>query len=334
MKERLYLFLGLFFVTIPVFADPTGGAATAMLISAGVSALSSVFGGIGAGRARRQAQRRERAAAANRMALEANRVDPPDFGADFENPAANLQVATQANLMAAEQADISLASTLDTLRATGASAGGATALARAAAQSKRGVSAQIEKQEAANAQLRAQGELQAAKIRQNAQVRSYQATLARENQALNRAASLESSFSQQAAAYGAQSSRMIGQAVGAVGTFAAYGGFGAGGPFAGSDTVDINDIEVSNPDDIIGDYIRENPINEEELKIEDIEIEEIEEDVELPIEVQNELNTRAANRNKIQASRYADNPFHQQYLSYGGVGGFGPFNIPYIPRIR
>ena len=235
MKERLYLFLGLFFATIPAFAvDPTGGAATAALISAGVSALSSIFGGVSAGRARRQAERRERAAAANRMALEANRVDPPDFGADFENPAANLQVATQANLMAAEQADISLASTLDTLRATGASAGGATALARAAAQSKRGVSAQIEKQEAANAQLRAQGELQAAKIRQNAQVRSYQATLARENQALNRAASLESSFSQQAAAYGAQSSRMIGQAVGAVGTFAAYGGFGAEGPFAKS----------------------------------------------------------------------------------------------------
>ena len=231
MKERLYLFLGLFFVTIPAFAIEPG---TAMLIGAGVSALTSAFGGIGAGRARRQAERRERAAAANRMALEANRVDPPDFGTDFENPAANLQVATQANLMAAEQADISLASTLDTLRATGASAGGATALARAAAQSKRGVSAQIEKQEAANAQLRAQGELQAAKIRQNAQVRSYQATLARENQALNRAASLESSANQQAAAYGAQSSRMIGQAVGAVGTFAAFGGFGEKGPFAKS----------------------------------------------------------------------------------------------------
>ena len=222
MKERLYLFLGLFFVTMPAFAEPVSAA---LLISAGVSALSSIFGGIGAGTARRRAERRERAAAANRMALEANRADIPDFGQDFENPAANLQVATQASVMAAEQADISLASTLDTLRATGASAGGATALARAAAQSKRGVSAQIEQQEARNAQLRAQGELQAAKIRQDAQVRTYQATLARENQALNRAASLESSFNQQAAAYGAQSSQMIGQAVGAIGSFAAAGGF-------------------------------------------------------------------------------------------------------------
>ena len=260
MKERLYLFLGLFFVTIPAFAEIA--TRTAMLISAGVSALTSAFGGIGAGRARRQAERRERAAAANRMALEANRVDPPDFGADFENPAANLQVATQANLMAAEQADISLASTLDTLRATGASAGGATALARAASQSKRGVSAQIEKQEAANAQLRAQGELQAAKIRQNAQVRSYQATLARENQALNRAASLESSANQQAAAYGAQSSRMIGQAVGAVGTFAAFGGFGEKGPFAKSqqDTPPVEntlgeDQVIAKKDELYTNYI-------------------------------------------------------------------------------
>ena len=157
------------------------------------------------------------------MALEANRVDPPDFGADFENPAANLQVATQANVMAAEQADISLASTLDTLRATGAGAGGATALARAAAQSKRGVSAQIEQQEARNAQLRAQGELQAASIRQRAETLQYQAVSARENQALNRAASLESSASQQAAAYGSQSRAMIGQAVGAVGSVVAGG---------------------------------------------------------------------------------------------------------------
>jgi len=225
MKERLYLFLGLFFVTIPAFAD---GGATAMLISAGVSALSSIFGGVSAGRARRQAQRREAAAAANRSVLEANRVDPPNFGADFENPAGNLQVATQASSMAAEQADISLASTLDTLRATGASAGGATALARAAAQSKRGVSAQIEQQEARNAQLRAQGELQAASIRQRAETLQYQAISARENQALNRAASLESSASQQAAAYGSQSRAMIGQAAGAVGGVVAGGLIGEG----------------------------------------------------------------------------------------------------------
>ena len=44
------------------------------------------------------------------------------------------------------------------LRATGASAGGATALAQAALASKKGVSSSIEQQEATNQKLRAQGE--------------------------------------------------------------------------------------------------------------------------------------------------------------------------------
>lgn len=65
-----------------------------------------------------------------------------------------------------EQTDIALANTLDVLQATGASAGGATALAQAAKQSKKEVSANIEQQEAANEKLRAQGEqaLQAKEI--------------------------------------------------------------------------------------------------------------------------------------------------------------------------
>ena len=234
MEERLYLFLGLFFVTIPVFAEPTGGLATGMIISAGVGLATSIFGGVSAGAAKRRAQRKERAAAGQRMELEANRQEIPSFGQEFENPYSNLQVATRASEIQAEQADISLASTLDTLRATGASAGGATALARAAAQSKRGVSASIEQQEARNAQLRAQGEVQAAQMRQRAEMASFQAQERREMQQLNRQASLESSFNQQAAAYGAQSSQMIGQAVGAVGTFAAQGGFGKSGPFSGA----------------------------------------------------------------------------------------------------
>jgi len=59
-----------------------------------------------------------------------------------------------------------LANTLDAMRATGAGAGGATALAQAALRAKKGISANIEQQEAANEKLRAQGEqqLQEAKI--------------------------------------------------------------------------------------------------------------------------------------------------------------------------
>jgi hypothetical protein len=81
-----------------------------------------------------------------------------DLSGMVSNPYANLGVATQAAEMQAEEADISLANTLDTLRATGASAGGATALAQAALQSKKGVSASIEQQEAANEKMKAQGE--------------------------------------------------------------------------------------------------------------------------------------------------------------------------------
>jgi len=60
--------------------------------------------------------------------------------------------------MKIEEADISLANTLDTMRATGASAGGATALAQAALRSKKGVAASIEAQEKTNEDKRAAGE--------------------------------------------------------------------------------------------------------------------------------------------------------------------------------
>ena len=74
------------------------------------------------------------------------------------NPFENIGVATQAAEMQAEEADIALANTLDTLAATGAGAGGATALAQAALRSKKDVSSSIERQEANNQQLAAQGE--------------------------------------------------------------------------------------------------------------------------------------------------------------------------------
>ena len=81
-----------------------------------------------------------------------------DLSSQLSNPFESLGVATKAAEMQIDQADISLANTLDTLRATGASAGGATALAQAALQSKQGVAANIEQQEAQNEKLRAQGE--------------------------------------------------------------------------------------------------------------------------------------------------------------------------------
>lgn len=108
-----------------------------------------------------------------------------DLSSMVNNPFANLGVATQAAEMQAEEADISLANTLDTLRSTGAGAGGATALAQAALQSKQGVSASIEQQEAANEKLKAQGQadMQKAKMEEAQRLQGVQFSEAQRLQA-------------------------------------------------------------------------------------------------------------------------------------------------------
>ena len=130
-------------------------------------ALTGIVGAASANATARKAKADKLKAERKLNALENNRqeiinpyADVVDLSGMLSNPMANLGVATQAAEMQIEQADISLANTLDTLRATGASAGGATALAQAALQSKKGVSASIEQQEAQNEQLRARGEQQ------------------------------------------------------------------------------------------------------------------------------------------------------------------------------
>jgi hypothetical protein len=157
-------------------------------IAIGGMALNVIGGIFGAGKAKKaeRAARRERAQLQRKLNyLENNRqaiINPAegvsnlsglaqDLSGQLTNPMANLSVATQAAEMEIEQADISLANTLDTIRATGAGAGGATALAQAALQSKKGVSASIEKQEANNEQLRAQGEQQLQQQRMSEQQR-------------------------------------------------------------------------------------------------------------------------------------------------------------------
>jgi len=138
-------------------------------VTAAVVGGAAAIGGslIQAGSAKKAAKRAANEAsrkAAEIAAIENNRQAIPnpyagikdlsyitkDLSGTMSNPYANLGVATQAAEMQAEEADISLANTLDTLRATGASAGGATALAQAALQSKKGVAASIEQQEANN----------------------------------------------------------------------------------------------------------------------------------------------------------------------------------------
>ena len=151
-------------------------ALAATTIFAGVSAAASVgtsvAGAVSAGKRQRRANRKARTLEKKLESLEASRqqvINPfedvtslsnmiYDTSDELSNPFNSLGVATQAAEFQAEEADIALANTLDALRASGASAGGATALAQAALQSKRGVSSSIELQEAQNQKLRADGE--------------------------------------------------------------------------------------------------------------------------------------------------------------------------------
>lgn len=99
-----------------------------------------------------------------------------DLSSQITNPFNNLTVSTAAAEMQAEEADIALANTLDTLEQTGASAGGATALAMAALKSKKDVAASIESQEAANSIKRAEGERAAQDAKVKAKTR-YEDTM-------------------------------------------------------------------------------------------------------------------------------------------------------------
>jgi hypothetical protein len=148
------------------------------LVAVGIGAAVNIVGGlIGSGSASKQA-RAARAEAARQQRIiddlkgkRAAIVDPyagfedlsglaKDLSSQMSNPYANLGVATKAAEIQMEQSDMALANTLDTIAASGASAGGATALAQAALASKKGVAANIEQQEAQNEKLKAQGEQQ------------------------------------------------------------------------------------------------------------------------------------------------------------------------------
>ena len=136
------------------------------------SAISGIIGGSAAKKAKRAAKRKAKMLSKKLDFLENNRqaiINPyegitdlssmaTDRSGQMSNAFNNLSVATKAAEMQIEEADIALANTLDTLMASGAGAGGATALAQAALRSKKNVAASIETQEKSNEDRRAQGE--------------------------------------------------------------------------------------------------------------------------------------------------------------------------------
>jgi len=192
------------------------------VVAAGVVAGGALIGGLISSSAARKEARRKEAQARRLNAklenLEANRqeiINPfegiQDLSNMLSNPFATLGVATQAAEMKIEQADISLANTLDTIRSTGGGAGGATALAQAALQSKRGIAASINAQETQNKKLEAQGEQTLQRQRMSEAQRMQQADVSgkqfvfgqkenREMQQLNRLANQIGALRGQAAA--------------------------------------------------------------------------------------------------------------------------------------
>tara|TARA_R100000935_G_scaffold4495_1_gene10730 strand:+ start:546 stop:1280 length:735 start_codon:yes stop_codon:yes gene_type:complete len=234
-------------------------------IAAGVGAATGLIGSAasaaGAAKNARRARGAQAAAAREIASIKSSRqqiINPyegakdlsnmaKDLSSGLSNPFASLGVATQSAEIQMEQTDMALANTLDTLRSTGASAGGATALAQAALQSKKGVAANIEQQEAQNEKLKAQGEqqLQQQKMSEQQRLQSisisegqrlqasdaagkqfeFGAQEARTNQDLNRAAGQQQQAMQsEADANAAKASAIMGgvSAIGSIG--AAYAG--------------------------------------------------------------------------------------------------------------
>lgn len=204
---------------------------TGLLIGGALSLAGSAMSASSANRASKRNSKRARETQDRIDALEANRqeiINPFSGMANLSdmvsNPMANLQVATEAAEFQAEESDIALANTLDTLRATGAGAGGATALAQGALRSKRGVAASIAQQEAQNAMARAQGEQSAMAMRINearrmqsmqAQGRQYvfETQENRDMAQLDRLAGLQTGYETNAANARAQRDQIWGQAI-------------------------------------------------------------------------------------------------------------------------
>jgi len=235
------------------------GTAIAMGIGAAATAASTAVQAGAAKKAERRARNNKNRLTDELEELENSRQDVINPYADvislesmvvdnsgmISNPFENVGVATQAAKFQAEEADVALANTLDTLIATGAGAGGATALAQAALQSKRGVSASLETQEAKNQELIASGEqfMQQQKMSEAQRVQTAQMTEAqrlqqadvlgkefvygekerRETEQLNRKQAQITGQAQAETSAAQQKSQIIGAGIGAVGNIASSG---------------------------------------------------------------------------------------------------------------
>ncbi len=158
--------------------------ATTLAIGAAVGGITKMVGAqVQKNEAKKQMEAEAKKANDAKTALEEIEKNRQEVINPYENMAnefENLGVATQASKFQAEEADIALANTLDTIMQTGGGSGGATALARAALESKRGISADIQKQEKANNDARAEGANQVQQLKAQGEAYKFETQEARD----------------------------------------------------------------------------------------------------------------------------------------------------------
>jgi hypothetical protein len=164
--------------------------ATSLAIGAAVGGITKMVGAqMQKNAAKEDKLKQEKIANDSKLALEELEKNRQEVINPYENMAnefENIGVATQASKFQAEEADISLANTLDTIMQTGGGSGGATALARAALESKRGISADIQKQEQTNNTARAEGANQVQQLKAQGEAYKFETQEARDVTKMNR----------------------------------------------------------------------------------------------------------------------------------------------------
>ena len=265
-------------------------AAVTALVAAGAAVVSSGVQAISANQRAQDAKGKVGRAQQDLKALEDARqeiINPyegiksvtglaSDTSGMLQNRYKNLGVATQAAEIKIEQADIALANTLDNLAASGASAGGATALAQAALTSKKDVAAGIEQQEQGLQEKRIQTEMKLdsarmdeaqrlqniemseAKRMQQAEVQGkdyvFKVKEARQGVELDRKQAEIDSYRGQVAANQQSRDGAIGSAIGGLGAVAS-----AAGTYAASKKKVAPDrvVNIPEPEDNIYDNVNE-----------------------------------------------------------------------------
>lgn len=161
-----------------------------MAVGTVIKATGNIVNGVRQNAAAKKELKKQDQIAKDRQAafeeLQKNRQEVINPYGNMANEFENLGVATQSAQFQAEEADMALANTLDTIMQTGGGAGGATALARMALESKRGISQSIEQQEAANQKARAQGAADVAALKAEGEVFKFNAQEQRDNAELER----------------------------------------------------------------------------------------------------------------------------------------------------